>query len=167
MDRHEQIDALYRETHGRLRRIVSAAANTTTSNVDDACAFAWSQLTRRPHLDAAASAGITRWLATTATREAIRLDRLDRRCEPLHDHDFRRPGDLPSASAALESREAVQELLAPATDRQRRLIIFVALGLSYREMAAAEGSTHRTVDRQLHRGRERIRRAHGPRSPRR
>jgi hypothetical protein len=144
MDRHEQIDVLYRETHGHLRRIVSAAVNTTATNVDDACAFAWSQLTRR-HLDVTVSAGITRWLATTATREAIRLDRLDRRYQPLPDFDLGRAGEAPSASAALETREAIQELLASATARwQLRKV--PRIGRLIARFTAAESASARHTD---------------------
>jgi DNA-directed RNA polymerase specialized sigma24 family protein len=103
---------------------------------------------------------ITGWLATTAIREAIGLDRADRRFQPLPDEIGNGCGVSPAPlSAALETREALDELLAPATERQRRVLILVALGHTYIEIAAVEGGSFRTVDRQLHRGRERIRQA--------
>jgi DNA-directed RNA polymerase specialized sigma24 family protein len=166
MDRHRQIEDLYRVTHGHLQRIVSANVNTSASNIDDACAFAWTQLTQRPHLELTVFPRITGWLATTAIREALRLDHADRRFQPLPDEFGNgRSVSPPPLSAALETRESLDELLAPATERQRRVLILVALGHSYTEIAAVEGGSFRTVDRQLHRGRERIRQARATACP--
>ena len=54
--------------------------NTSQANIEDACMFAWVQLLRHEidEIDAAYS-----WLTTVAIREAVKLDRADRRTRSL------------------------------------------------------------------------------------
>ncbi|MGH2867924.1 MAG: hypothetical protein ACRDNK_10210, partial [Solirubrobacteraceae bacterium] len=65
-----------RQLRDRVRRVV----NTSEANVEDACMFAWVQLLRYEldELDATYS-----WLSTVAIREAVKLDRAERRTRPL------------------------------------------------------------------------------------
>jgi DNA-directed RNA polymerase specialized sigma24 family protein len=74
------IAALFSRYDRKLRDRVSAVVNTSQANIEDACMFAWVQLLRceLDEVDAAYS-----WLTTVAIREAIKLDRADRRTRPL------------------------------------------------------------------------------------
>ena len=63
----------------------------------------------------------------------------------------------PTATDALvEDRERLR-LMRLLPERQQRILWLHALGLSYQEIAAYTGDTTRTVERQLLRGRARIR----------
>jgi len=55
-----------------------------------------------------------------------------------------------------ERQERIREVRC-LPERQQRVVWLHALGLSYTEMAAHEGCTRRTVDRQLLRARRAIR----------
>ena len=72
--------ALFSRYDRKLRDRVSAVVNTSQANVEDACMFAWLQLLRHEidEIDAAYS-----WLTTVAIREAVKLDRADRRTRSL------------------------------------------------------------------------------------
>jgi DNA-directed RNA polymerase specialized sigma24 family protein len=66
---------LFAKHHAALRGRVRGVVKTSDANVDEACSFAWMQLIRRQPTRATVLA----WLTTVAIREAIRLDRQDRR----------------------------------------------------------------------------------------
>ena len=72
--------ALFSRYDRKLRDRVSAVVNTSQANIEGACMFAWVQFLRceLDEVDAAYS-----WLTTVAIREAIKLDRADRRTRPL------------------------------------------------------------------------------------
>ena len=59
---------------------MSAVVNTSQANIEDACMFAWLQLLRHEidEIDAPYS-----WLTTIAIREAVKLDRAERRTRSL------------------------------------------------------------------------------------
>ena len=101
------------------------------------------------------------WLATTAVREAWRLMRARDRDLPLEVDDTAACGGVaPSSSvmtdALIEDREQLK-LVRQLPERQQRILWLHGLGLSYEEIAAYTGDTRRTVERQLLRGRRRIR----------
>ena len=58
--------------------------------------------------------------------------------------------------ALVEDREQLK-LIRQLPERQQRILWLHALGLSYEEIAAYTGDTPRTVERQLLRGRSRLR----------
>jgi DNA-directed RNA polymerase specialized sigma24 family protein len=100
------------------------------------------------------------WLARTAVHEAFKLLRRGRREESLDATvELGQPVSWPLAPAPddlVEGRERIGELrLLP--ERQQRILWLQAFGLSYAEIAAREGCTLRTVERQVLRARDRAR----------
>jgi RNA polymerase sigma factor (sigma-70 family) len=157
--------------HGdRLLRQVRAAVNTSDAIVEDACAEAWAILLRRQPDRTPTLFG---WMRIVAIREAIRMDR---RARPVVSMDVlaatpvHADGDTPGVSrqalppthsddAVIVAREALREL-AQLPARQRRLFALHVAGYSYEEIAQLTGDSLRTVDRQLRRARQRVRRPH-------
>jgi RNA polymerase sigma factor (sigma-70 family) len=152
---------LYRSLADRLTTIVKLDTQASDLVVEDACQFAWDRLIGQAselRRDCALS-----WLATTAVREANRLARRDDRELPLPDghtavtSDEGRHAAAPTCDEVIERRERLT-LIRRLPERQQRLLWLQALGLSYDEMALYTGCTRRTVERQLLRARQRIRR---------
>src|SRR3954465_4901221 len=64
-----------------LRRTVGRIVNSSDANIDDGCAFAWAQLVAcQPRRET-----VFPWLVKVATREAIRLDKRERRWADVDD----------------------------------------------------------------------------------
>lgn len=148
--RNDQITRLYVQLHARLEHIVRRSVVTSEAIIDDACAFAWLQLVRGDvRIETALS-----WLATVAIREAWRLDRLQRRCDALPEHE---PACLSAdpLPAAILVREAL-EAVAALPSRQAEMVALHAGGHSYAEIAEQTGDSLRTVQRQLLRGKRRL-----------
>jgi RNA polymerase sigma factor (sigma-70 family) len=154
------VEELYRQLAGRLERIVRSDVRAPDAVIDDACQFAWARLVshrQRVHREAALS-----WLTTTAVREAVRLLRRDGR-EPSLEATFEGAADVAPAPSPgpvdlVEQRERLGSIRALPV-RQQRLMWLQGLGLSYREMAAHEACTARTVERQLYRAKTTLRQA--------
>ncbi len=150
---------LYERLSRRLEQIVRTDVRAPEPVVEDACQFAWGSLlahATRVRAEAALS-----WLATTAVREAWRLMRTRERDVPLESNDLagsgsREPTSAVMTEALVEDRELLK-LIRELPERQQRILWLRGLGLSYEEIAAYTGDTPRTVDRQLRRGRRRIR----------
>jgi RNA polymerase sigma factor (sigma-70 family) len=154
------IEELYRRFSARLERTVRLGVRAPEPVVEDACQVAWSRLIRhseRVHRETALS-----WLTTTALHEAFRLLRRSRR-ELSLEGAIETAGEAvlntctPTTGEIYEQRERIARIGA-LPERQQRLIWLRALGLSYTEMAAHEGCTPRTVERQLHRANQTIER---------
>jgi RNA polymerase sigma factor (sigma-70 family) len=145
--------ALYDRYRDRLLRSVRAAVRAPDETIEDACAFAWLQLvaTRPEH-----GPRVFAWLRAVAVHEAIRLARLDRRYEGC-DAEWAVDPRLPDVETLVEAREAGRALRS-LRDRQRRILVLFLAGYSYEEIAERTGDTVRTVERQLLRGRARLRR---------
>ena len=149
--------ALFSRYDRKLRDRVSAVVNTSQANIEDACMFAWVQLLRHEidEIDAAYS-----WLTTVAIREAVKLDRADRRrslpvddngavIEPIDPRDELAVRDMLDHPAAV-----IQQ--AGLTSRQLEMIALQAWGLNYEAIAARTGNSRRTVDRELVRARAKL-----------
>lgn len=157
------VGELYRLLATRLERIVRRDVRAPDALIEDACQFAWSGLVKhreRVRRDAALS-----WLATTAIREALRLIRRDDRELSLeaaieHAGDVVAQANLPGPEELLDQLERLERIGALPV-RQQRLLWLQGLGLSYHEMAAHEGCTTRTVERQLLRAKGRLREGEG------
>jgi RNA polymerase sigma factor (sigma-70 family) len=97
------------------------------------------------------------WLATTATRVALRHLRAARRQVSLDDGHLLRIGAVapgPEQTVELRTRlAAVQQLPV----RQRRMVWMHGLGFGYDEIAARTGDSRRTVERQLLRAKRHLR----------
>jgi RNA polymerase sigma factor (sigma-70 family) len=152
------IEELYRELARCLERIVRSEVRAPAWLIEDACQFAWWRLAvnaNRVERRAALS-----WLATTAVREALKLIRRAERDLSL---DARvGGGERPAPGQALgpveiAERRAQLELLHALPGRQRTVLLLKAAGLSYEETADSLGVSVRTVERQIMRGRQRLR----------
>ncbi|MDQ6817980.1 MAG: sigma-70 family RNA polymerase sigma factor [Actinomycetota bacterium] len=151
---------LYLALARSLERIVRHDVRAPEGVIEEACQFAWSSLAYHRHRvrrDAALS-----WLAKTAVHEACKLIRRGAR-------ELSLDATLEEGESAIRLRtSAPQELVEQRdrlagirglSERQQRLVWLQALGLSYAEMAAHEGYTSRTVERQLFRARSALRSA--------
>ena len=153
------VGELYGSLAGRLEQIVRLDVRAPDAVIEDACQFAWLRLLHHSHRVRRETA--MAWLATTAVREAFKLLRRDRR--ELSLEAAIEEGGEPSSHTAHSRPEQLVELherlaaLDGLPERQRRLVWLHALGLNYVEIAAHEGCTRRTVDRQLLRGRHALR----------
>jgi RNA polymerase sigma factor (sigma-70 family) len=158
------VGVLYRRLAPRLERIVRLDVRAPDAVIEDACQVAWTRLV--DHGDRVHRETALPWLATTAVREAWRLVRRAGR-EPSLDALMDVPGErgMASANASPDERAEQLEQLASIRNlpiRQQRLLWLQGLGLNYAEMAVHEGCTIRTVERQLLRAKQQIRRTSAP-----
>lgn len=149
---------LYSELQPQLARILASNLQPPAWIVEDACQTAWRALLE--HRDAVLAGGELGWLATTATRAALRLLRCERLMEsrvelsaPLRLDDFRAPE--PEPERRLELRERLADIRRLPV-RQQRLVMLQGFGYEYDEIAAVTGETRRTVARQLNRARQQL-----------
>ena len=94
------------------------------------------------------------WLTTVAVREAVRLDRRDRRDRRVVSGE-----ELPGGCQSLTYAEAFAalEVVASLPPRQRELIGLQVAGYSRQEIAVLTGTSHRAVERHLRRARAALR----------
>ena len=156
-ERHRRVApqpaALFARYDRKLRARVRSIVTTSEANVEDACMYAWLALLRH-ELDEVAEP--YSWLTTIAIREAVKLDRVDRRTRPLPLDEYgpqARPGEELAAYDLLAHAAAIiQE--AGLTARQLQI-----------DLAAAVGAQLR-ADRGAHRRQPPHRRAPDPPRPR-
>jgi RNA polymerase sigma factor (sigma-70 family) len=153
------IGQLYGSLARRLEQVVRLDVRASDAVIEDACQFAWYRLLHHSHRVHRET--VMAWLARTAVHEAFKLLSRDRRELSLNVAlgDGDEPAwavDTATPEQLLERRERIGELrgLPP---RQQRVLWLHAFGLSYTEMAAHEGCTRRTIDRQLLRARAAVR----------
>lgn len=151
--------ALYRGLSKQLERIVRVGVYAPDPVIEEACQSAWVRLI--VHQARVRQDGARAWLVRTAVREAFRLlGRSDR--EPSLEAELEEHGELrtadprPGPDDRYEHRERLSAI-ASLSCRQQRLLWLYGLGLSYEEIAARDGCTARTVERQLKRARETLR----------
>ena len=94
------------------------------------------------------------WMTTVAVREAVRLDRRDRRDRQLLSGE-----ELPDRCESVTHAEAFAalEIVASLPPRQRELIGLQVAGYSRQEIAVLTGTSHRAVERHLRRARAALR----------
>lgn len=157
------LDELYRALSTRLERIVRVGVQAPDSLIEDACQFAWARLVH--HRARVRRETALAWLVKTALHEAFKLLRRHRREQSL-DAELQHLGELPvpdlrpGPAELYEQRERLR-LLDALPVRQQRLLWMYGLGFKYEEIAARDGATTRTVERQLARARARLRQAAG------
>ena len=149
------VGELYGLLARRLEQIVRLDVRAPDVVIEDACQVAWSRLLHHRHRVHRET--VMSWLIRTAVHEALRLLRRYRRELSLEAADE----DAMLWSQAtpvqlIECREQLAEL-GRLPERQQRAVWLHALGLNYAEIAAYEGCTTRTVERQLLRARQSIR----------
>ena len=156
----DELEALYLALSRRLEQLVRMDVRAPEAVIEDACQVAWIRLVR--NADRVRRDAVLSWLATTAVREAYKLTRREsREAVPRRgvlEHADGLPGvpRSPGPHEVLEQRERLARLRA-LPERQQRLLWLHALGYSYAEMAAHDGLTRRTVERQLLRAKGRVR----------
>jgi len=159
-DRLQQLAALFDAHDAQLHRVVGRRVAAQPATVADACSYAWTQLVAAEHVDLTLPWGPLAWLTTTAVREAWRLNELEWRATPLC-HD-----DLDAIANADSTRPSTHELASlhdrldlidELPQRPRRFLLRLAVGYSYAEIAAAEGVSARTTDRQIARAKRILR----------
>jgi RNA polymerase sigma factor (sigma-70 family) len=151
------VGALFGSLAPRLERIVGSGMRAPRPLVEDACQVAWSRLWH--YRDRVSVEHVLPWLVTTAIHEAHALLRRESRCLSL-ERALEEAGDGPLSAATLpdlcETRVRL-ELIRSLSARQQRLVWLHGLGFDYEEIATFTGSTRRTVERQLLRGKRKLR----------
>jgi RNA polymerase sigma factor (sigma-70 family) len=149
---------LYAELAPQLERIVSANVRASSTVLEEACQAAWAWLVAaRDSLTPGTELG---WLATSATREALRLVRTQRR-ELSLEQEQEEEGELlelvlaPGPERVVEVRERLAEVRRLPL-RQQRLVMLQGFGYRYSEISAVTGDSCRTIDRQLIRARRKL-----------
>lgn len=153
------VGELYGVHATRLAQIVRADVRASEVVVEDACQFAWSRLVF--HADHVRRESALSWLITTAVHQAVRLARREHRelsleailetaPEPLECLEMPGPHEVVDQRRRLEG-------LSMLPPRQQRLVWLQAMGFSYAEIAATEGDSLRTVERQLLRAKQTLR----------
>lgn len=158
--RREEMGELYAALAVRLHQIVYGRVRAPEPVIEDACQFAWCTLIR--HQRSVRRDRALGWLATTASREALRQVRRHRRersLEQLEEGIAPVPRANVAAVEELVEQRARLETIGRLPQRQQRLVWLQGLGLSYTEMADREGATTRTIERQLMRAKKRLREA--------
>lgn len=161
--RSERIASLYAQHAGTVRRVVCRRVRAPQCVIDDACHTAWLGLCA--HEDVALDErSAVRWLIVTALRESWRRT-TDLREVPVggwlpggEERELREPaGHAPDPSEVAVGRDELRRRLAALTAREREFLALQAVGLTYQEISARLHVTLRTVERQLLRGRRKLR----------
>ena len=160
--RNDQIAALHRAHAGELRRRVAWRSRADPQTVEDACSHAWLQLLTDPSVDLASPDwSVLGWLTLTATREARRLQSRRVREGPVDlstiERERRGRGPLGPGADELADQHARLDLVAQIPDRPRRFLLQLALGYSYREIAAREDASLTATNKQIARAKRLLR----------
>jgi RNA polymerase sigma factor (sigma-70 family) len=162
-ERSERIAALYARQAARVHRIVSARVNAPEAVIEDACQTAWMRLCSRSDVSLQERAAVS-WLVITAVRAAWRHGEREVTVggwlsDTEHKRELPEPaGDAPDPLAVVAERDAARRALEVLTARERQFLALQAVGLNYREVAQRLHVTVRTAERQILRGRRKLRR---------
>jgi len=153
---------LYRMLSPRVLQVVGRRVRTSPENVEDACHFAWVAFLR--HSDEVARGAALAWLTTTAVHEAYKLINWQQRARSLD--QVLDAGLEPVASGRGPPDHAAEReqlgLVRRLPERQQRILLLQAAGLSHAEISEHTGDTERTVQRQLGRARRTLKRLQRP-----
>ena len=153
------VGELYAELAGRLERIVRREVRAEVPLIEDACQFAWWRLV--VHANRVERRAALSWLAKTAVHEALKLVRREERYVSLEARlDGSGEAAIPSRSPRpdqVAEHRAQLELLRALPVRQRTVLLLQAAGFSHEETGGSLGMSGRTVERQIMRGRRKLR----------
>lgn len=160
--RNEQIAAMHRECARELQRRVTRRAHADPQTIEDACSHAWLQLLTHHSVDLGPPDWrVLGWLTQIATREAWRLTARQVRdglLDPATIHGERRlRGPVGPGADELADQHARLQLVAQLAPRPRRFLLRLALGYSYREIAAHERVSLTTTNKQIARAKRLLR----------
>jgi len=168
--RNEQISDLFRDEQATVQQRVTRKANVPAATIEDACAFAWTQLVAHTEVRLTPKHEVLGWLTQVAVREAWRHGRQAARAMSFEDFGVEDDSALGFLVAPenvertvlgrdrLRALKALTDRKLPAlTERQRQMLVLHATGHTYAEISEITGATLRTVDRQLRRAIERAR----------
>jgi RNA polymerase sigma factor (sigma-70 family) len=162
--RRERLGDLYELHAETVGRLVCRRVNAPRAVIEDACHTAWLRLCARNDVPLDTQSTL-KWLVVTATRESWR--RTGGRREVAvggwlpdeEGHELPEPaGDAPDPLVVAVGRDEVRRRLATLTARERQFLALQALGLSYEEISVRLDVSVRTVQRQILRGRQKLRR---------
>jgi RNA polymerase sigma factor (sigma-70 family) len=151
----DELGELFRANAEQLRQIVRFSIRAPDAVIDDACQVAWTRLISRR--EGVRGETALAWLATTASREALKLLRRSWREMPLEQLVERHQIALSVPEQTIEFWDRLDKLRS-LPRRQQRLVWLQGLGLSYSEMAGYTGDSERTIERQILRARRALRR---------
>jgi RNA polymerase sigma factor (sigma-70 family) len=162
--RRARIAALFEREARRVERLVSRRARAPQAVIEDACQAAWARLCARDDVDVESPA-VLRWLVVTAVHEAWRHTSGNREVTAggfLPDPEV--PGELPEPQAhgadplaVTVQRDEARRRIGRLTERERQFLALQAAGLTYEEIAKRLSVSVRTVERQILRGRRKLR----------
>jgi RNA polymerase sigma factor (sigma-70 family) len=163
--RTDQIAALYKKHAVSVERLVSRRASVPWPVIEDACQTAWGRLCSRDDVDVETSAAV-RWLVVVAVHEAWRYTERGRELPVgVWLTEVNAAGELPEPSGRCADplvvtvgRDDLRRRPLSLTPREWQFLGLQVAGLSYAEIAARLGVTVRTVERQIVRGRRKLRR---------
>ena len=143
-------DALFRRHHDRLVRSLQGRLGVSRELAEDAVAFAWMQLVRKPpdYGDPIA------WVYVVAKHEAFALIRAARRSELIQRIDS--DATAPPPARVVEGRRALA-LLDRLKPQQRIVLRLRIAGFSYHEISQRTGHTRTWVNRHITEGRRALR----------
>jgi len=159
-----RIATLYQRHAAAVRRMASRQARVPDAVIDDACQTAWTSLCEHKDVSLDDRAAVS-WLVITAVRLAWRHGRREVTVGGwLPDVEDPRelpepPGQAPDPLALISDRDEAARALDALTVREQQFLALQAAGLSYTEIAARLGVSARTVERQILRGRHKLRHA--------
>ena len=154
-DRFAAIGELYRRHDAQLHNVVDKHGSRNPAIVDDACAHAWLKLLTASAVDLRPQGWrALAWLTTCAIRRAWQLEQTARRAaatdpSALEHAATAAAGDLTGAVPDIVAQRERLDLVSRLPERPRRFLIRLALGYSYREIAAAEGVSYTTTNKQI------------------
>lgn len=152
--RNGQIAAIHAEHAGQVERRVARRAYAGPQTIEDACSFAWMHLITHDSIDLdTPNRRVVAWVTQTAVHEVWRLEAKRARGELLDNVALERKRRLreqtgPGADE-LAAQHARFDLVAQVPERPRRFLLRLALGHSYREIAADENVSVTTTNKQI------------------
>ena len=161
-DRCEQIADLYRACARQLERRVARNVRADPQMIEDACSHAWLQLLTHPAVEIRPPwYRPIGWLTQAATWEVYRLTAKRTRDAPLDPSTIATErhlrGPVGPGADELAAQRARLDLVDEVPERPRRFLLRLALGYSYRDIAADEHASLTTTNKQIARAKRQLR----------